>query len=120
MASGRASQHSALFSVALQHFETPDLSAGAVSSSEPALPRYRGLTGSIQAPSEIADPMVGVFGFDSRPIGGRNGNGDPTTTNTTTVPKVVQRYNFPNNSAAGQTIAIFAQQLTNGSGVVTN
>ena len=117
IATGTAAQLSALFSVTLQHFETPDLSGAAGSGTKPRLLSFRGLTGSIHVPAEIADLIVGVFGLDNRPIGGRNNNGDPPTISTTTVPQVAQRYQFPANSAAGQTLGIFAQQYAGSSGL---
>jgi kumamolisin len=51
-----------------------------------------------------------VFGLDNRHITRRNSNSDPPVTNTTTVPQMMQRYDFPTNKATGQTIAIFAVQ----------
>jgi hypothetical protein len=69
--------------------------------------RYRGREGMIYIPSALDLVVVGVFGLDNRSIGGRNGAEPPNTT-TVTVPTVAGLYNYPTNSAAGQTIGIFS------------
>lgn len=52
--------------------------------------------------------IVGVFGLDNRRITKRN-SGDPSNTTTITVPQITKLYQFPTNSAAGQTIAILSE-----------
>jgi kumamolisin len=69
---------------------------------------YRGRDGYIYLPQDLADIIVGVFGLDNRNITKRN-SGDPNNTFNLTVPQIAQLYNFPTNSAAGQTIAIFSE-----------
>ncbi|MEV5011929.1 S53 family peptidase [Streptomyces sp. NPDC055692] len=67
--------------------------------------QYRGRDGYIAVPEGIHEIVEGVFGLDNRTIGGRNA-GDPPNTKLLTVPQVARLYNFPANSAAGQTIGI--------------
>jgi hypothetical protein len=69
---------------------------------------YRGRDGAINIPQDLAAIIVGVFGLDNRRITKRN-SGDPPSTNPITVPHIAQLYQFPTNSAAGQTIAIFSE-----------
>jgi hypothetical protein len=80
---------------------------------------YRGRDGFIFAPAELAEISVGVFGLDNRPITRRNNTGDPVGTGELTVPIVTGLYDYPTNSAAGQTIAILSEggyDTTAGSG----
>lgn len=49
--------------------------------------------------------VVGVFGLDNRTVAKRNG-GDPPNTTPITIAQIRQLYQFPTNSAAGQTIGI--------------
>ena len=114
--SGTVAAMSKAFAVDLQRYETPDKLS------------YRGREGFISIPDELVGVVEGVFGLDNRPIGGRNriatppvtrlplprngadaggvNIGDPPNTSTLTVPQVVGLYDFPTNSAAGQTIGI--------------
>ena len=68
--------------------------------------------------AELTDVIVGVLGLDNRQIAGRNGAGDPPVTNPTSVPEMMQHYNFPTHSAGGQTIGIFASFPVRGSAVI--
>jgi hypothetical protein len=68
---------------------------------------YRGRDGSIYIPAALAQVIVGIFGLDNRRVGRRNG-AEPPNTNTVSVPTVASLYNYPTNSAAGQTIGIFS------------
>jgi len=71
---------------------------------------YRGYDGFIHVPQGIAESIIGVFGLDNRRITRcNNPPADPPFTNSLTVPQVKQIYNFPPNSAAGQTIAILSE-----------
>lgn len=70
---------------------------------------YRGRDGFINVPEELAPAVVGVFGLDNRRITKRNLAGDPPNTTTLTVPEIVQLYDFPTNSASGQTVAVFSE-----------
>jgi subtilase family serine protease len=55
----------------------------------------------------LQDIVVGVFGLDNRRVGQHN-NAEPPNTTTISVPTVAGLYNYPTNSAAGQTIGIFS------------
>ena len=68
---------------------------------------YRGREGMIHVPASLGSIVVGAFGLDNRSIGGRNG-AEPPNTHTLTVPTVSALYDYPTNSAAGQTIGIFS------------
>jgi hypothetical protein len=72
----------------------------------PHIGNYRGRDGFIHVPKEIAHTIVGVFGLDNRKITKHNNTGDPSNTKALSIPQIAQLYNFPTNSAAGQTIAI--------------
>src|SRR3984885_7354359 len=81
----------------------------------PAGHRFRGRTGSIHLPSDLADVVQGVFGLDNRPqakphlrfrglAGASEAAAQPTSYNP---PQVAQLYNFPTGvTGAGQTIGI--------------
>jgi kumamolisin len=69
---------------------------------------YRGREGVVSVPRSLADIVVGVFGLDDRSVGGTNGAIPPGTT-TVEVPTVARLYNYPANSAEGQTIGIFSR-----------
>jgi len=80
--------------------------APAAHKAAPHIEKYRGRDGFIHVPRELAPAIIGVFGLDNRNIAKRNYTGDPTSTVFLTAPKVAQLYDFPTNSAAGQTTAI--------------
>jgi kumamolisin len=68
---------------------------------------HRGYEGTVQLPSAVADIVEDVVGLDNRRTGGRNWtSGDPANISPLTVPQIVSKYDFPANSAAGQTIGI--------------
>jgi hypothetical protein len=70
---------------------------------------YRGRDGFIHVPQELAESIVGVFGLDNRPIGGRsNLPGDTPIANLISVVQAAALYNFaaPSASIGGQTIGI--------------
>jgi kumamolisin len=67
---------------------------------------FRCREGSIYVPRDIAEFIVGVFGLDNRAIGHRSIAADPPHTGKLTVPQIAKLYNFPSNSAQGQTIGI--------------
>src|SRR5436190_8327814 len=75
---------------------------------DPQAETYRGRDGFIHVPADLADIVIGVFGLDNRRVTKRNG-ADPPNTTTISVQDMIKLYNFPTNSAAGQTIAIFSE-----------
>jgi kumamolisin len=76
---------------------------------EPRKEKYRGRDGSIYVPVDLVHVLIGVFGLDNRNITKRNAAGDPPDTNILAVQEVASLYDFPTNSASGQTIAIFSE-----------
>lgn len=66
---------------------------------------YRGRDGFIHVPKELADIITGVFGLDNRNITKRN-SADPPNTVPLSISQITNLYNFPTNSASGQTIGI--------------
>ena len=104
-ASGTVAQISEAFRVPLRIYEhevTPRAGLAPVRES------YRGRDGVISVPRDLAPVIVGVFGLDNRRVTKRN-NGDPPNTAPIPVATIPKLYNFPANSAAGQTIAIFSE-----------
>ena len=83
--------------------------------SHPAKGRYRGRTGAIHLPAELADIVQGVFGLDNRPqakphfrLRGLKGASDAAVSPSSYSPvQVAQLYSFPTGvTGAGQTIGI--------------
>jgi kumamolisin len=66
---------------------------------------YRGRDGVIQVHGELAEIITGIFGLDKRTVTKRNA-ADPPNTGTVSIQQVAKLYNYPTNSAAGQTIGI--------------
>ena len=105
IASGTVAQMNAAFAVDLGRYEhTVDLGRGRETQTE----TYRGREGVIQIPAHLAGIIIGVFGLDNRRITKRNG-ADPPGTGPLSTATITGLYNFPTNSAAGQTIAIFSE-----------
>jgi len=82
---------------------------------KPRTETYRGRDGFVHVPADLAEIVVGIFGLDNRRITKLNG-GDPPNTNTISIIQATQLYNFPNNSAAGQTIGLFCGLTEDGDG----
>jgi kumamolisin len=103
--SGTVAQMNAAFGVTLGRYEHEVVRRrGAKSQTE----TYRGRDGYIHVPHDLAPIVVGVFGLDNRRITKRAA-ADPPNTTTISVAAVTKLYNFPTNSAAGQTIGIFSE-----------
>ena len=106
--SGTVQQMESLFATRLGRFEH-QIVRGA--TDRPTLETYRGLDGFIHIPEDLEGIIVGVFGLDNRTVTKRNrfDDDDSSDTFTTlTVPQVTSLYDFPDQSASGQTIAIFS------------
>jgi kumamolisin len=105
--SGTVAQMNKAFAVKLGRYEHTVLRSHG-RNAKPNTETYRGRDGFIHVPKNIAEYIVGVFGLDNRRIT-KHAGPDPTTTVPLSVQSVTQLYNFPANSAAGQTIAIFSE-----------
>jgi kumamolisin len=75
---------------------------------KPKKETYRGRLGFIHVPIKLAEIIVGIFGLDNRRITKRNSL-DPSGTAKIPIDQLKKLYNFPSNSAAGQTIAVFSE-----------
>jgi kumamolisin len=103
VAAGTVAQMNRAFAVDLGRYTAPV--AARARTEAPATETYRGRDGYVHVPAALADIVVGVFGLDNRSVLKRNG-ADPANTTTLSIPTLKQLYNFPTNSAAGQTIGI--------------
>jgi hypothetical protein len=102
--SGAVDQMSKAFGVTLSNYE--HIMERRVNGQIHSRPEtYRGRDGAILIPAELAEVVVGVFGLDNRSIA-RHNLADPPNTHTVTVQQIAKLYNFPANSAAGETIGI--------------
>ena len=101
---GSVAQMSAAFAVELSRYEH-EVRLGRHRRRQ--METYRGRDGVVSVPSSLAGTVVGVFGLDNRRVGKSNG-AEPPNTNPLWVPVVSKLYNYPTNSASGQTIGIFA------------
>ena len=110
LVSGTVAQMNAAFGVSLGRYESPDVV-------------YRGHEGPTYLPTELGAIVESVLGLDNRPVvrpgfttsgGGQPradgttlpGNSGPAGASPLTPPQVASLYNFPTNSAAGQTVGI--------------
>ena len=99
--SGTAANMNEAFGTELRVFQSPD-------------GYYRGRTGELLVPSNLADIIVGVFGLDSRPQARAHlrrsleGVGPKAAGDTSYTPKAVATlYNYPTaGTGSGQTVAI--------------
>jgi kumamolisin len=103
--SGTVSQMEASFAVKLGRFEHQIVPR---TGAQPETETYRGLDGYIHIPENLAEIIIGVFGLDDRTVTMRNSSDDPPNTKHLKVSDITTLYNFPDQSAEGQTIAIFS------------
>lgn len=70
---------------------------------------YRGFEGRVHLPANLVELVNAVIGLDNRRVGrpAGVGTGDPPGAGYLTPLQIAKAYNFPTNSAAGQTIGIF-------------
>jgi kumamolisin len=106
IASGTVAAMEKAFGVTLNRYEIEHTPGGRL--AKPVTESYRGHEGAVSVPRALSEVVAGVFGLENRNITKR-GSGDPAGTTTQTVPTIVGAYNFPTNSAAGQTVAIFSE-----------
>ena len=104
--SGTVAQLETAFNITLNHYEGS--ARNLARSHADAKRTYRSYEGPIHVPAELTGVVVGVFGLDNRIITKANGLGDPNVTTPLDVPTVMQFYNFPTNSALGQTVGILS------------
>jgi kumamolisin len=104
--SGTVAQLSKAFSVTLSRYEH---SVVWERGQKPQMEVYRGRDGFVHIPNELTGIIEGVFGLDNRNITRHNGP-DPSNTVPLTTTQITQLYNFPTNSAAGQTIGIVSER----------
>jgi kumamolisin len=103
VAAGTVAQMNRAFAVDLGRYTAPAPARGRQQASP--IESYRGRSGYVHVPAALDGIVLGVFGLDNRTILKRNG-ADPANTHTLSIPTLKQLYNFPTNSAAGQTIGI--------------
>ena len=101
---GAVEQMSAAFAVELAHYEHKIQRRR---NGQPQTETYRGRDGFIFIPNSLRLIIVGVFGLDNRRVGQKN-SAEPTNTTALSVPTVSKLYNYPSNSAVGQTIGILS------------
>ncbi len=95
---GTVAQFSDAFEVELQQFEHEGGT-------------YRGRTGPIHVPNELAGTVEAVLGLDDRPaarphLRGLNGSAAPAAATAFTPSQIARLYGFPAGTGAGQCIAI--------------
>lgn len=102
--SGTVKQMSNAFAVSLNMYEHQ---VTIKRNTDPVTETYRGRDGFIYVPEELSAIIIGVFGLDNRRMTKQN-SADPPNTGPIPTSTIKQLYNFPTNSASGQTIAIFS------------
>jgi kumamolisin len=102
--SGTASDMKAAFGVDLSHYEVPETGL-----------KYRGRTGPVTVPEDIASVTMAVLGLDNRPVAkphfrymaGKKPHPKPAPPVSFTALQLAQLYQFPTGlNGSGQTIAI--------------
>jgi hypothetical protein len=119
VAEGAAAQMNSAFGVTLRRYRAPErrLPPRPPRREEEGRPfgdhlparDYRGFEGPVHLPANLIELVEAVIGLDDRKLGlpAGTGTGDPPGAVQLTPTTIAQDYNFPTNSAAGQTIGIF-------------
>ena len=121
MVEGTAEQMNAAFGVVLNRYRAPERKAPRHAPEkrgegrpfgdhvETGAHEYRGFGGPVHLPANLVGLVNAVIGLDNRKVGrpAGAGTGDPPGARYLTPLQIAQAYNFPTNSAAGQTIGIF-------------
>ena len=121
MAEGTAEQMNAAFGVTLNRYRAPERKVPAHpprkegegrpfgDHREMGAHEYRGFEGRVHLQANLVELVKAVIGLDNRKLGrpAGTGTGDPPGAGYLTPLQIAQDYNFPTNSAAGQTIGIF-------------
>lgn len=103
--SGSVLKMNEAFKIKLGNFEHKVIKSH---GGQPESETYRGRDGFIHIPKNLTEIIVGIFGLDNRRITKRN-TPDPPATAKISMEQVKKLYNFPSNSAEGQTIAVFSE-----------
>ncbi len=103
--SGTVEQINKAFAITLKRYEHKVVKHR---GGKPEKESYRGRQGFMHVPVGLAKIIIGVFGLDNRRITKRN-SVEPPSTAKITIDQIKKLYNFPTNSAAGQTIAVFSE-----------
>jgi kumamolisin len=110
---GRVAQMEKAFTVKLRYYQRQQ-------TADDPIENYCSYEGFIHIPDHLLEIVIGVFGLDNRDITKRHrfasiragspdsdsSDSDPPDTKAVTVSDIRGLYNFPMDSAAGQTIAI--------------
>jgi hypothetical protein len=120
VAEGTAAQMNSAFGVTLNRYRAPERSVPRPPRKqgegrpfgdhlETAAHEHRGFEGPVHLPANLARLVEAVIGLDNRRLGmpAGNGTGDPPGAVQLAPTTIARDYNFPTNSAAGQTIGIF-------------
>jgi kumamolisin len=94
IARGTAAQVNSAFGVTLHHYQS-------------SLGQYHGYEGPVHLPQNLDGIVEAVLGLDNRPVPSRHLAADPPNTNPLSPLQVIQLYNFPSGTGAGQTIGIY-------------
>ncbi len=110
--SGTASQMNEAFGIRLNRYESPrPKQKQRTKAADESLSTHihHGYDGPVHIPAELSGIVTAVIGLDNRALGGPGGSsGDPTNSNSLSVPRVANLYNFPNPSASDQVIGVIA------------
>jgi hypothetical protein len=116
---GTASEVDAAFGVTLNRYRAPDRVVQHRRHGREGRPFgdhmhigehvHRGFEGPVHLPTKLIEIVAAVIGLDNRRLGGPagTGTGDPPGAGYMSPATIAQRYNFPTNTAVGQTIGIF-------------
>jgi Pro-kumamolisin, activation domain/Abnormal spindle-like microcephaly-assoc'd, ASPM-SPD-2-Hydin len=121
VAEGTAEQMNTAFGVTLNLYRPPERKAPPQPTRnagegrpigdhlEMSAHEYRGFEGRVHLPARLVELVEAVIGLDNRKVGrpAGTGTGDPPGAGYLTPLRIAQDYNFPTNTAAGQTIGIF-------------
>jgi kumamolisin len=120
VAEGTAAQMNSAFGVTLNRYRAPERIVPRPPRREGegrpfgdhleiAAHEHRGFEGPVHLPANLAGLVEAVIGLDNRRMGrpAGTGTGDPPGAVQLAPTTIAQDYNFPTNSAAGQTIGIF-------------
>ena len=114
---GRVAQMEKTFTVKLRYYQRQQ-------TADDPIENYHSYEGFIHIPDHLSKIVIGVFGLDNRDITKRHrfasirasapdsssSDSDPPITKPVKVSDITRLYDFPTNSAEGQTIAILCHE----------